>query len=503
MITNKKLIHLDENLKKQLQTEIGENNFDYALRLIELSAHLQYNYAFNDSLYDKTLEDSLKLISDQLFKTETISANENTVLFYDFFGYDNRGLTQQYLRALKRLNKRIILVFENKSRHYKNEAILAEIEDYKDKNIYYLKGENRIEKCESLFKIVLEEKPKQVLLHLIPWDTIPYMVFHQIKGIERYQINLTDHTFWLGVDIIDINIEFRSYGLNLSEQLRNIPKHKNKILPYYPILSTTKFQGFDFDSNGKKIIFSGSTYYKVYGDNLEFFHTIHKLLKLDEDLIFLLAGSGNSDTITNFISENNLKEKIFLLGDRYDLYEVMKRVDYYISTFPFTGALMTQTAFATNIPIFAYVKADYLFNDLEDLFYKSINFKNISSVDELIISFSKHLKNDHVKNLKKESIINEEEFAENLEKIFDGENPMGYLEKRVRISDSHKKFNELMIESENLYNPQFENTVKIYLSHWESFKMIPKFRSKYYKKLLKENKLLFLKTIYYHLRKKL
>ena len=495
MISNKELINIDKILKKNLKQSINQKNFDLSLRLIELSTNLQYNYSFNDTLYDKELEDGLKEIADSLFQTHEIVPQKDVILFYDFFGYDNRGLTQQYLRALQRLNKRIILVFENKNGHYKSEAILAEIENYSNKVIYYLDGDNRIEQCQSLINIILAEKPENILMHLIPWDTIAYMAFYKVKGIKRYQINLTDHTFWLGVDITDFNIEFRSYGVNLSEQLRNIPEHKNRILPYYPILSKIPFQGFDFDTEGKKIILSGSTFYKILGNNFEFLETIHKLLKLDSNLIFVFAGSGNGKAIENFITNNKLSDRIYLIGDRYDLYEVMKKVDYYICTFPFTGALMTQIAAASGLPIFPYVNPKSLFNDLKDLFYKSDLFKNIDSIDELVEDFAVEHRKEKNKDSCELSMINEEEFALNLEKIFNGENPMSFLEKRNSVLNSYQSFNELMIESENFYNPAFDSTINKYLSYSEKFKILPG----YSKKVFKENKKLFLKTLYYQL----
>jgi len=500
MISNKQLIDLDIILKKNLNTSIHLKDFDKALRLIELSTNLQYNYCFNKTLYDKELEHSLQKIADHLFENVEIVPEDDVVLFYDFFGYDNRGLTQQYLRALKKLNKRIVLVFENKKRQYKNEAILAEIEDYSNHTIYYLEGNNRIELSNSLFTIIKNERPKDILMHLIPWDTIAYMVFFKLKGVTRYQINLTDHTFWLGTDITDVNIEFRSFGMNLSEQLRNIPVHKTRILPFYPILSTEPFQGFDFNSEGKKIIFSGSTFYKILGHNLEFFETILRLLKLDDRLIFVLAGSGNDKVIIDFITKHNLENRLFLIGDRYDLFEVMKRVDYYITTFPFTGALMTQIAVAAGIPAFAYVNSKSLYNGIEDLFFKSENFKHVESLDELVEKFSlEHSKAESKNSKEKESIINEEEFAEGLGKILKGENPMSFLEKRVSIAASYQTFNELMIEIENLYNPTLESTINKYLSAKERLKIIPGYRRNYYKKVFKENKVQFLKELYYYL----
>ncbi|WP_300673880.1 hypothetical protein [Soonwooa sp.] len=499
MTSNKELIDLDQLLKKSLKKSIKKKNYDLALRLVELSAHLQYNYCFNESWYDKDLEDSLKQIADLHLPTQIVTPDKDVVLFYDYFGYDYRGLTQQYLRALQRLNKKIILVFENEDRHYKNEAILAEINDYENKEIYYLEGQDRIEKSKCLLKIIASTKPESILMHLIPWNTIAYMAFYKVKGTKRYQINLTDQAFWLGTDITDINLGFRSYGLNLSEQYRNIPSNKNRLLPYYPILSKTSFQGFDFDTTGKKIIFSGGALYKMLGNNLEFFETIQELLNVDENLIFILAGSGNTDSITKFIEDNNLKSRIYLIGDRYDLFEIMKRVDYYIATFPFAGGLITQIAAEAELPIFAYAHKDCQYNDIKDLFYKTDDFKNSDNLNKLVEDFTKAYKIGERKISYKNAIVTEQEFAENLQKIFNNENPMAFLEKRENVSTSVITYNALTLESENLYNPSLQRTINNYLSHWEKFNIFPDYRAEHYKNLFNENKIQFVKTLCYQL----
>ena len=503
MISNRKLIDFDQILKTKLRLLISHKNYDLALRVIELSAHLQYNYCFNESWYDKNLEDALEQIANANFVTQHISPEKDVVMFYDYFGYDYRGLTQQYLRALKKLNKKIILVFENENKIYKSEAILCEIEDYEKKEIYYLEGENRIEKCKNLINIISTARPESILMHLVPWDSVAYIAFCKITGVTRYQINLTDQAFWLGVGITDINIEFRSYGLNLSEQIRTIPSNKIRLLPYYPILSKSKFQGFDFPTEGKKIIFAGGTLYKVLGNNLEFFETVLKLINVDKDLIFVLAGSGNTVPINKFINDNQLKDRVFLIGDRYDLFEIMKKADYYLATFPFAGALITQIAAEAQLPIFAYAHKDCRYNDIKDLFYKTDDLRNFDNLDQLVEEFAEL----HQKGIKKISyknaIITEEEFADNLQMIFNGENPMGFLERREDTSMSIFTYNALTIESENFYNPTFEKTINSYLSHWERFKMFPDYRIQHFKKLFKENKIQFLKTIYYQVTNKI
>jgi len=60
-----------------------------------------------------------------------------------------------------------------------------------------------------------------------PWDISAILAFMQMSGkMKRYQINLTDHAFWLGRQAFDFCLEFRDFGANVSRIHRNIPMRK-------------------------------------------------------------------------------------------------------------------------------------------------------------------------------------------------------------------------------------------------------------------------------------
>jgi hypothetical protein len=87
--------------------------------------------------------------------------------------------------------------------------------------------------------------PRNILLHLAPWDVVSLMAIANISGATKFNINLTDHAYWLGATFIDYNIEFRGYGEVLSLQKRGLKQSQLIRLPYYPIASKyTTFQGF-------------------------------------------------------------------------------------------------------------------------------------------------------------------------------------------------------------------------------------------------------------------
>lgn len=72
--------------------------------------------------------------------------------------------------------------------------------------------------------------------------------------MKRYQINLTDHAFWLGAHAFDYVLEFRDFGANVSRQYHHIAPHKILKQPYYPYIDRTlSFQGFPFENYGGRV----------------------------------------------------------------------------------------------------------------------------------------------------------------------------------------------------------------------------------------------------------
>ena len=60
-----------------------------------------------------------------------------------------------------------------------------------------------------------------------PEDVIGTTALYSYDGqFIRYQINLTDHAFWLGSQCFDKCIEFRSYGASISKEYREIQSSK-------------------------------------------------------------------------------------------------------------------------------------------------------------------------------------------------------------------------------------------------------------------------------------
>ena len=158
---------------------------------------------------------------------------------------DNRGEIQQYLRALIACEGELLVIVEKYGKEAA--ATIAEIKAYPKAKIYALQGdETDVESnAQKLYDKIVNFRPSKLFMHLRPESGFAITVFDALpEEIINYQINLTDHAFWLGCKCLDYIFEFRPYGCTVSQEKRKIDKDKILLLPYYPILNHRDFQGF-------------------------------------------------------------------------------------------------------------------------------------------------------------------------------------------------------------------------------------------------------------------
>lgn len=329
--------------------------YDKCISCIEDAASFQYY--LNNIYSDPRLDSLLQKISQVYFHNTEHYKESDTIFFYDSFCLDNRGLTQHYLDALINNGKfRIVYICENSSvsRGYdivemlKNNRI-----DY-----YLLPDTSRRDKCEFLRQLIEKYTPKAAIFHLTPFTTIPFVTFYSFSKIIKYQINLTDHAFWLGGNFFNYIYEFRQYGINISLEKRGYLNHQLILNPFYPWQSCEPFQGFPVSTEGKIVVFSGGALYKIEGDNGKYFSLVKQILDTYSNVLFLYAGDGDETHIRKFIADNSYEKKLILLGNRRDIDAVFKNCDIYMSTYPFGGGLMSQYAAINYKPILVYKSVD-------------------------------------------------------------------------------------------------------------------------------------------------
>lgn len=433
MKINKNVILKDYNkLKKIAKRNLSINNMEAACFYTQKAATLMYNY--NLIYSDDELEDFLRIVASKIIDATSYKTIESKrIVFYDYFVIDNRGLTEQYLEGL--FNSDYEFMFIGCQNNEKSSNIYAKLKNH-NIQIEIIHEYSEIEKAKHIASVIDNYKPEIIISHLAPWDIAGLVAISAFNNIcKRYLINITDHAYWLGKNCFDYFFEFRDYGFNISKYERGINENKLLKLPYYPIVNTEiKFQGFDFETEGKKIIFSGGNIYKIQGSS-KFFEIIKYVLDKYNDTVFLFLGSGDNTVINQFIKKNHYENRFFYRAERKDIYEVFKRCYLYLNTYPLIGGLMTQYAcIAGKLPL--------TLNDKQDL---------CDNIYELMIDhFSIDLQFDNINALKKSIDF----YLENPDSL----NDLNSKIKRAVISKDH--FNELFCKY--LDNPKNVLAIKDY-----------------------------------------
>ena len=284
-------------LKGIADSSVKKENYRKALDAVTAASFIleEWNQFYVDDDLEKTLTDiSSALVHPGFTKEET---NENTILFYDSFGFDVRALALVYMHALSELGYKVIYITKVESKETQPE--LHRAVEGGDVIWNYVSYENREQEVKDIHELFEKYKPAKAILYSTPDDAAGMAVFKGYEGIvERFKINLTDHAFWIGRDVFDYNLEFRNYGACVSVKYRGVPEEKEIIMPFYPYHRDQEFAGLPFDAQGKKIVFSGGSVYKTLGDPQNRYYVIlDKLLTKHEDLVFLYAGTGDDSEI--------------------------------------------------------------------------------------------------------------------------------------------------------------------------------------------------------------
>ncbi len=363
----------------------ARKEFELASLFIKYASQLMYN---SNLIYtDCDLEDLIFSIANNTIKKKnskiTNTNGKIRVVFYDYFVLDNRGLTEQYLEFFfDNTNYEVMFIGCNKDE--KDSAIYSKLKNHKIQ-YHIIPDIKEISKSQIIYDYIESFSPEIIIAHTSPWDIAGLMSISLFENkCKRYLINITDHAFWLGTNVFDYFIEFRDYGYNISRYYRLIDENKLLKLPYYPIINTSiPFNGFDFDIEGKKLIFSGGSIYKIEGSTV-FFEIVKHILVNHPDTIFLYLGSGNIDYIKKFIDMNGFQKRFFYRSERKDVFEIFKRCYFYLNTYPLSGGLMTQYAcMAGKLPL-TFRDAFDPESNLDELFISNpkveIQFSNLESL---------------------------------------------------------------------------------------------------------------------------
>jgi glycosyltransferase involved in cell wall biosynthesis len=368
------IIELYEHLVALALSQTNNGIFNDALKTISDAAKIAY--LINWRYGDERLEVALKKISHSLFENSGKISNKTTgkVVFFDSWGLDSRGLSLQYIRALNASSSSILFICESRNESG-SISLREELSRGLENKIIYLDSiYDEDEKSKKIKNEISNFGPSHIFMHMTPWATGAIAAFHAFPDVVRYQVNLTDHAYWLGADCSDYIIEFRNYGATVSQEKRGIDSDRIIFNPFYPIIEDNHSNKLPERNKGDVVIFTGGAYYKMYGRDGFFFDLILKILDEHPNVIFWIAGHGRGDLLQKRLHHYLKSGRVRIIGDRKDINAVFKACDIYLATYPFSGGLMAQLATANGVPILSFTSPDLALNRLEDIVGVENNF---------------------------------------------------------------------------------------------------------------------------------
>jgi hypothetical protein len=401
-------------LKRLLNEALKKRKVGKSIRLLQICAILQCE---NCQIYfDEELENALITLASLIpnSKGSWSCSSKNTVLFYDGFGNDVRGLAVIYLRALVHLKYKIIYVTEEKSKQQQPQ--ITRLLKEAGAQSFYVRGGPNLQNIGELETIFNQFRPEISFFYSTPWDSAGLITFAQYQNkTNRFLINLTDHLFWLGVYDLDYDIEFRNYGAFISKKYRKIPEDKILILPYYPFLpETNSDSGLDLFFSNYRVVFSGGSLHKTDDINKTFYSIVEEILGEHPDAGFLYVGNGDTSDIRKL--QSKYPNRVRYYSERSDFFDLLKKSIFFLNTYPISGGLMIQyAAKAGKIPL-TLKHDDDCYGFLIDY---ELDHKFVFSDRKSLTDFSNRLFADpsfleEQEGLLKSSVISESDFQSSL-----------------------------------------------------------------------------------------
>lgn len=436
----KKIQQIISFLGERAHEKFSMCQYNDALCYISSSAQIQY--AVNQNYTDEALEELLSDIASKItFVPADYCGDLNTVLFYDGFGLDLRGLAITYTIAIAKSGFHLVYVIpENSKKNIPH--IIAELASY-NVDIIELEGKKHIEKIKNLNYIFNKYRPNTAFFYTVPDDVTAVTVFDSFKGkVTRYQIDLTDHAFWLGTKAVDYIMESREMGASLAIYERGFTESQIRRLDALTYINNEICTDvLPFDIEKEKYFFSGGALYKTLGDKeLFFYKTIDHILNKYKNMKFLYAGYGDSSEIQKL--EKKYPGRVYLISERPDFYRLIENCVFYLNSYPmFGGMMMRYAALANKLPMTLKHERDsdgILFNQ-EELGIEFADYHSFINEIELILN------NDVYRREKEKgllgSVLTEDVFNSNVKSLItDGKTEFFF--NKIPIMDTTKFRNE-------------------------------------------------------------
>lgn len=418
-LTEDHIKSLFSKFKRKAQDSLTRKRYDSCLKYLNAAARTAYTFYIGFT--DEEIEAMLKQMSGCIQKRETFE-NGPRCVFYDTFSQDAQGLTMQYVDAIIAAGWEMLYITEFGLEDPRSVRLKQTLQDYPKAKVMIvsrkLKG---MSKVQFVYDTIMDYAPDKLFMHIHPSAVEAVTAFYALpKDIIKYQINLTDHTYWVGAGCMDYSFEFRDYGASLSVGKRGIQKDRILFLPYYPMMKETEFAGFPNEVEGKVKIFSGASFYKIIDENDTFFKLNKAILDVNPNAVTLFAGGGDMVMLNSLIEKYGLKGRFIPIGQRNDIFECYKHSDIYLSSYPLGGGLMSQFAAHAGLPILALANSKSSGKIEEMVCQKHWEDMTFDSMDALVAEASRLVNDTSYRQQRgqamRDCVIDVEEFNHSFQK---------------------------------------------------------------------------------------
>ncbi len=359
MITLESLQKDYDYFKAEAGRMIQAGDYEHAVDAVKTAGTIAQNFCLHYA--DDELEQKLCQVARNVMTPIEVIPVAGRLLFYDSFARDNVMLSAQYIRALISWGSAFLYITSVSESELKRQELYGLLKCYPKAQVFCLKqGVQNLKDMGSIYERIIEYKPQKALLQMKTEDVLGLLPWYILKGIKRYYIEVTDHSFWLGANAIDRCISFRNYGYSIALTYRGLKDEQLLIQPFYSTVVDAPFEGIPEYKKDSIKLFSGGRITKIMGENDAFFNLVKRILDAHPNTEFYFAGGGLMNSAARmghaekFIRRNHLEQRFHLLGQRRDIRAVAERMDVFINTYPFGGGLMCQLAAGCGLPIVIY-----------------------------------------------------------------------------------------------------------------------------------------------------
>lgn len=413
ILTKEYIYQLFSKFKRKANISFLRGHYDACLSY--LKAACRTAYTFYIGFTDSEIESMLKNLSTKIQK-KGYKGGKPRCVFYDTFSQDAQGLTMQYVDAIIAAGWEMLYITEFGLDDTRSTRLKKTLADYTQASVITMpQSKMGMTKAQFVYDAIMDYAPNKLFMHIHPSAVEAVTAFYALpKEITKYQINLTDHAYWVGAGCMVYSFEFREYGAWLSVEHRGLKKEQILMLPYYPMMKETAFQGFPQETEGKIKIFSGASFYKIIDENDTFFKLNKAILDANPNAVTLFAGGGDMAMLNGLIEKYGLQGRFIPIGQRNDIFECYKHSDIYLSTYPLGGGLMAQYAAHASLPILALANPASSGKIEEMVCQKHEEVITFNKMDALVAEASRLINDEAYRKSKgqamKDCVISVEEF---------------------------------------------------------------------------------------------